>query len=112
IDAIDAAFCQARRTQGQPIAIIARTVKGRGVRAVENVNGAHGKPVPDADEAIAELGGIRDLTVQVMPPQSATAGSTTATSAGPQDGRTAQMFMPGYELGESVATRSAFGEAL
>jgi transketolase len=113
IEAIDAAFRQARRTQGQPIAIIARTVKGRGVKAVENVDGAHGKPVPDADEAIAELGGIRDLAVQVMPPQSASSPALAARAArGSTDGRTGQMFMPSYEPGESVATRTAFGEAL
>jgi transketolase len=112
IDAIDAALRAAESTRGQPTAIIARTVKGRGVRAVENVNGAHGKPLPDADEAIAELGGLRDLTIQVTPPRPVPAGPTAALSAGSRDGRTAQMFMPGYEIGESVATRTAFGDAL
>jgi transketolase len=106
VDAIDAAFHDADATQGQPTAIIARTVKGRGVRAVENVEGAHGKPVPDPDEAIAELGGIRDLTVQVMPPQPADPGR--AARAAPLG----QLSMPRYEVGESVATRTAFGEAL
>ena len=37
--------------------LVARTRKGRGVSAVEDAEGMHGKPVPDADEAIRELGG-------------------------------------------------------
>ena len=41
----------------QPVAIIARTIKGKGVRTVENRNGFHGKPLEDPDAAIRELGG-------------------------------------------------------
>jgi transketolase len=106
VDAIDAAFHDAENTQGQPTAIIARTVKGRGVRAIANVEGAHGKPVPDADEAIAELGGLRDLTVQVMPPQSNDPGEE------PKRTPLSQLSLPDYEVGDAVATRTAFGEAL
>ena len=39
--------------------IMARTRKGRGVASVEDPEGAHGKPLPDAEEAIRELGGLR-----------------------------------------------------
>ena len=106
VDAIDAAFHDAENTKGQPTAIIAKTVKGRGVRAVANAEGAHGKPVPDPDEAIAELGGVRDLTVQVMPPQSDDPGEDAKTTP------LSQLSLPGYEVGDSVATRTAFGEAL
>jgi transketolase len=106
VDAIDAAFHDAENTKGQPTAIIARTVKGQGVRAVANAEGAHGKPVPDPDEAIAELGGVRDLTVQVMPPESDARGQDAKTTP------LGQLSRPGYEVGDAVATRTAFGEAL
>ncbi len=115
VDLIDAAFREARSTRGRPTAIIARTMKGRGVKAVENREGAHGKPVADADDAIAELGGIRDLAVQVMPPPSepSTASVPAQRSRhGSDDGRTGEPLMPSYDAGESVATRTAFGDAL
>ena len=39
--------------------ILARTRKGRGVAAVENKPGWHGKPLPEPEAAIEELGGVR-----------------------------------------------------
>ena len=65
---IDAAFESAAAADGQPVAIIARTLKGKGVAAVENKNGWHGKPLADPDAAIAELGGRRDLQVRPQAP--------------------------------------------
>ena len=40
--------------------IVAKTKKGKGVAAVEDKNGAHGKPLDDPEAAIAELGGERE----------------------------------------------------
>src|SRR5918992_3905094 len=65
VAAIDAAYQEATRIAGRPTAIIARTLKGKGVQAVEDVNGAHGKPIKDAEAAVAELGGVRELQVKV-----------------------------------------------
>ncbi len=42
-----------RRTGDRPTAIIARTKKGKGVKAVEDQPGKHGKPLDDPDAAIA-----------------------------------------------------------
>ncbi|NJL72333.1 MAG: transketolase [Candidatus Competibacteraceae bacterium] len=42
-----------RAQQGRPLAIIAATVKGRGVSYMENVRGWHGKPPSDAELATA-----------------------------------------------------------
>jgi len=106
VDAIDDAFTAAESTQGRPTAIIARTMKGRGVAAVQDTEGAHGKPVPDADEAIAELGGIRSVQVPVRPPHDV-AGRRAPVS--PNGG---PVSLPAYERGQQVATRAAFGEAL
>ena len=48
-DEIDAAFKEAKATKGMPTAIIAKTVKGKGVSYMEDQAGWHGK-APNADE--------------------------------------------------------------
>ena len=55
VDAIDQAYQEAVSTAGRPTAIVARTVKGKGVKAVENRNGMHGKPLDDPEGGIREL---------------------------------------------------------
>ncbi len=103
LDAIDAAYRTAVETSGKPTVILARTMKGKGVKAVEDQNGFHGKPLADPEEAIAELGGERDLRVDVAAPEETTAPHQFATSDGE---------LPHWGLGEEVATREAYGEAL
>ena len=53
MDQIAAAFADARETKGQPVAIIAHTVKGKGVSFMENQVGWHGKAPNDEEYAIA-----------------------------------------------------------
>ncbi|MGW7694173.1 transketolase [Streptomyces asiaticus] len=103
IEAIDRAYAEAVSTVGRPTAIIARTMKGRGVASVENREGMHGKPLKNADEAIAELGGVRNMAVPVLGPPSVT--PTRPASEGP-------LALPHYNTGDSVASRDAFGEAV
>ncbi|MDA0566456.1 transketolase [Streptomonospora sp. S1-112] len=102
-EAISAAYREARETTDRPTAVIARTVKGQGVSGVADKEGAHGKPVPDAEEAIAELGGRRDLRIEVARP--------TSGGASQRPGGT-QVDLPVYQPGEEVATRDAFGKAV
>ncbi|MCC8017108.1 MAG: transketolase [Lachnospiraceae bacterium] len=52
-DEIAAAFREARETKGQPTAIVARTVKGKGVSYMEDQAGWHGKAPNDEEYAIA-----------------------------------------------------------
>ena len=52
-DQIDAAFKEARTVKGQPTAIIAKTVKGKGVSYMENQAGWHGKAPNDEEYKIA-----------------------------------------------------------
>ncbi len=52
-DEIARAFAQARQTKGMPTAIIARTIKGKGVSFMENQVGWHGKAPNDAEYAAA-----------------------------------------------------------
>jgi transketolase len=104
VDAIEAAYAEAEATEGRPTAIVARTKKGKGVKAVEDLPGRHGKPLDDPEAAIAELGGERDLSVDLAKP----AGGRPHTfeiGSHPPD-------LPSWELGEEVATRKAYGESL
>jgi len=102
VDEIDRAYAEAVTTEGKPTVVVARTVKGKGVKAVENVNGWHGKPLDDPDAAIAELGGLRDLRIEVAKPEPRAARSF---ELGPLE-------LPRYEVGSEVATRKAYGDAL
>ncbi len=102
VEQIEAAYTEAEQTKGKPTAIIARTKKGKGVKAVEDLPGKHGKPLDDPDAAIEELGGYRDLTVEVALPE-AGEPATFDTPGGD---------IPSWDLGESVATRKAYGEVL
>ena len=102
VDAIDEAFGRAVATTGKPTVVVARTLKGKGVAAVENVNGFHGKPLDDPDAAIAELGGLTDVRIVVAKPE----------AAPPERPAAGAPELPRYELGTEVATRKAYGDAL
>ena len=56
-DAIEAAFANAKATEGKPSAIVIKTVKGKGVSFMENDAGWHGKAPNDAEyaQAMTEL---------------------------------------------------------
>lgn len=53
MDQISDAFKEARNTKGMPTAIIAHTVKGKGVSFMENQVGWHGKAPNDEEYAVA-----------------------------------------------------------
>jgi transketolase len=101
---IDLAFAEALATQDRPTVILARTEKGHGVAAVANKNGFHGKPLADPEAAIAELGGIRNLSVAVAKPTGDAAPRRFAASG--------ELRLPTYEVGTQEATRKAYGDAL
>jgi transketolase len=102
VEEIDRAYAEAVATTGKPTVVIARTVKGRGVASVEDQNGYHGKPLDDPEAAIAELGGPRDIRIDVAKPE----------PSEPHRFPTAKLELPRYEVGSEVATRKAYGEAL
>ena len=52
-DEIDAAFKEARATKGMPTAIIAKTIKGKGVSFMEDQASWHGKAPNDEQYEIA-----------------------------------------------------------
>ena len=103
--AIDAAFAEAIAQREKPACLIARTIKGRGVKSVENADGWHGKAFPPelANEAIRELGGERHIQVSVSQPQ----------RQSPTEPRTGKpLKLPAYPKGGKEATRKAYGDAL
>jgi transketolase len=102
VDEIDRAYSGAAEVSGRPTVIVARTLKGKGVKAVEDKDGWHGKALDDPDAAIEELGGVRNISVEVAKPD----------RAEPHRFDGGELELPRYELGEEVATRKAYGEAL
>ncbi len=104
-EAIDRAYAEALDDDA-PTFIVAKTMKGRGVSFLEDVDGMHGKPVkPDDEErALEELGGTLDLLVEVQKPD---AGSETFTA-----GLTGDLQLPTWPVGDEEATRGAYGAAL
>jgi transketolase len=101
--AIDRAYEEATTTSGQPTVIVAKTIKGKGVPEVEDKPGWHGKALDDPDRAIEVLGGIRNIKVDIAKPE---------TDAQPHRFETGPLELPVYEVGDEVATRKAYGEAL
>jgi transketolase len=102
VEQVDEAYTEAVKTKGGPTLVVARTVKGRGVKAVENKNGWHGKPLDDPDGAIEELGGLRNIVVEVAKP----------APGEPHVFETTALELPRYDVGSEIATRKAYGEAL
>src|SRR5262249_20725707 len=107
VEAIDAVFTEAvNGADDRPTVILARTRKGSGVSEVEDHENWHGKPFPQdlALRGIEEVGGRRNLSVRGPLPAPGAAATLSEV-----DGLTPD---PVYELGEKVATRKAFGDAL
>jgi transketolase len=103
VEQIDRAYSEAAETTGRPTVVVARTVKGKGVKAVEDKSGFHGKALDDPAEAIEELGGERSIRIEVARPES---------DGQPHSFPTGKLELPRYELGTEEATRKAYGEAL
>jgi len=101
VAAIDAAYAEAEGAD-RPAVVIAKTEKGHGVSFLANREGWHGKALSEeeAEKAIAELGGPRD--VSVTPPKPETGVSPRADAP--------NVVLPVYA--EAIATRKAFGETL
>ncbi len=114
LPAILAALEDARQASGRPSMILARTLKGKGISFIENKAGWHGKPLKkgeEMDKAIAELEAqfVPDDNGPLMPeaPRARSAPSTQPASLAPPNSPA-----PPYKLGESVATREAYGDAI
>ncbi len=101
VAAIDAAYAEAEGADRPPV-VIAKTEKGHGVSFLANREGWHGKALSqeEAETAIAELGGPRDVSVTPPKPEAGVSPPADAPN----------VVLPVYA--EAIATRKAFGETL
>ncbi|NIM90001.1 MAG: transketolase [Candidatus Aminicenantes bacterium] len=94
-----------RREKERPTAILAKTIKGKGVSFVENINGWHGKPLSeeDCEKALKELGPMPEINAKKFVKQ-------------PKKTSKPRLFKRyGFERNiykGATATRSAYGDAL
>jgi len=98
---------QAREHRGSPFAVVARTLKGKGVSFMEDRDGWHGKPVPQGemlDQALREIGQELELeeALEISPP----------LAQPPATGIRQTMAAPGLPGDARIATRFAYGTGL
>lgn len=108
LDAYAQALAPDRRSDDRPVMIVARTVKGKGVAALEDKPGWHGKPLPAEafGMAVALLGEVDlDARGELAAPPSLPAGE-------PARARPVSAPEPEYDPAKPVATRKAYGQAL
>jgi transketolase len=100
------ALRRARRSRGAPSAIVAQTIKGKGLEGVDGLQGWHGKPLsPDAaGRVIATL----ESRLHHLPPPPITRPRRRARRPPLVERRPPKAAPPGGE----VATREAYGDAL
>jgi transketolase len=112
LNAILDAYAEARQTKGRPTMILARTLKGKGVSFAEVEDGWHGKAFKKGEELERALAELKQQFVAV-PADVDLARSIPkppARPANPQQPR--PIAPPAYSLGQQVATREAYGEAI
>lgn len=107
IAAVAGALDHARATRGKPYAIIARTDKGHGVSFISGKEGWHGKALSpeQLEKALAELGSI-------PPVQKDTGRSYERKPLPVPPENFPPAAAPEYKVGQSVATREAYGVGL
>ena len=110
VEALLHAFAAARAAKNNPTMILARTIKGKGVAAVEGKDGWHGrafKKGEEVDKAIAELKAqlVSGGSSPSIPPPAAKQRAAAAPDY-------SKIAAPSYKPGEQVATREAWGTAL
>jgi len=97
------AFEKARKSK-KPVAIIAKTVKGKGVSFLEDKNGWHGKALSEKELAMAlkMIPDSRIPNIEIKQP----------TKLIIKDNKIIKITNNNYKLGEEIATREAYGNAL
>jgi transketolase len=114
INALLDSYAEARTISGRPTMILARTFKGHGIPGVEDKDAWHGKPLKKGAEADAA---VQKLEAQYEPVAADAVQQLIAAIPKPEGSGTSQAPRPDvppppYKLGDSVATREAYGSAL
>src|SRR5258708_14470389 len=99
-DEINQAYAKALQSKGSPTVIIAKTIKGKGVSFLENVNGWHGKALnkQQEEQALKELNPRRSQVFPVHKPENLQPAPV---------GEEKPLELPKYDGKEAVATRKA-----
>jgi len=105
LDALD----EARRTKGRPTMILARTMKGKGISFIEGKNGWHGKPLKKGEEMQRALDELEKQFVKEEEPAPAPEPPRSKSRPLPPP---AAADKPSYKLGDTIATREAYGDAI
>lgn len=102
---ISAAYSAAHKTTDAPTMIIAKTLKGKGVSFIEDKDGWHGKALnkEELEKALVEMGPVnKNLTGIVAKPEQVAAYVPKTTA----------LKDLAYKMGDMIATRKAYGNAL
>ncbi|MBM4139719.1 MAG: transketolase [Nitrospira sp.] len=106
--ALLAAFANAAKTKGTPTVLLAKTFKGKGISFMENHPSWHGKPIPKGEETQKA---IDELTKRIKPTK-AVPKFKLPPAIPSRTSSTKSMAPSPYKIGDTVATREAFGTAL
>ncbi|KAK6641695.1 Transketolase-like protein 2 [Polyplax serrata] len=109
IEALCVAFHSAAQYTEKPTAILAQTYKGKDFPEIENSDNWHGKPLMDRGDVI-----MRDLHSTMKTPEGSKIKPLDFIDDTPEvDVTNIELATPpNYKLGESVATRFAYGVGL
>ncbi len=110
VDDISLAYSEALVSKDKPVMIIAKTIKGKGVRFLEDQEGFHGKALNEheLESALNELGPV-SLTLRGSLEQPK---KVTLEVIAPQKANKLETLNARYATDELVATRKAYGDAL
>jgi transketolase len=111
VPALLAALEEARRTKGRPTMVLAKTIKGKGVTSFEGKEGWHGKALKKGEELQRALSELESQFVPEDEPAPPPAPPPRRTKH-PAGGGPGTIDPPSYKLGDSVATREAYGTAI
>lgn len=115
LEQIDKALSSARDLSGdRPTVVVAKTIKGKGFSEIEDQPGWHGKALPQdmAHRALAELGGERTLLVRGPLPDDISPDTPHGHRTGAEADISGSGAKPTWRIGDHVATRQAYGDAL
>jgi len=104
------ALRRAKRRGGRPVAVLARTLKGKDIPEAEDRDGWHGKALTEdsARQAIAHL----ESRLHGVPLPKVRGPKKTADPPGPAPANLQPLPPPAYAIGQMVSTRMAYGEGL
>jgi transketolase len=102
-------FEMARGTTGRPSVLVARTIKGKALGAIEGRDAWHGKALKAGEEAGTAVTDLEKMLSGTTPPPIPGPRGTGRQDPPADYG---SLPAPQYSLGDSVATREAWGTAL